>query len=258
MALRIHVVGSVQASAGSRVVGEGGLHGRLGGLGLAMLAFERRRRVGRDELAEELWPDTTPESWDTAVRVLVSKVRTALEGLDGATPVLIEPANGGYQLYLPPDGSVDLEDAAAAIHRAEAQLASGAIDAAGADALVASMIATRPFLPGADGPWATATRDRVAEIRLRALQVLADVWLAKGDPGQAARDAASLLRLDPYRETAHRLLMRAHAAAGDRGAAARAYRACRDLLAAELGVEPARETVELARVLGLDHWPPRD
>ena len=118
------------------------------------------------------------------------------------------------------------------------------------------MIATRPFLPGADGPWAGATRDRVAEIHLRALQVLAEVWLAKGDHGQAARDAESLLRLDPYRETAHRLLMRTHAAAGDRAAAARAYQRCREVLADDLGVDPAPETVDLATRLGLSRPSP--
>jgi DNA-binding SARP family transcriptional activator len=45
--------------------------------------------------------------------------------------------------------------------------------------------------------------------------------------------------------------MRTHAAAGDRASATRAYRACRAILEADLGVRPAAETVELASRLGL-------
>jgi DNA-binding SARP family transcriptional activator len=113
------------------------------------------------------------------------------------------------------------------------------------------MIASRPFLAGSDGPWASATRERIVDVRLRALRCLAEVWLAKGDHGQAARDAQAILRLDPYREPAHRLLMRSQLAAGDRASAARSYEACRRLLADDLGVAPAPETVRVAAELGL-------
>jgi DNA-binding SARP family transcriptional activator len=50
------------------------------------------------------------------------------------------------------------------------------------------------------------------------------------------------VRLEPYRESAYQLLMRAHAAAGDRADALRAYEQCRRLLLAELGVGPSPET----------------
>jgi DNA-binding SARP family transcriptional activator len=226
MPLRFNVVGSVQVSTARRIVGESELHGPQGRLVLAMLVSEHRRRVGRDELAEELWPTTVQASWETAVRVVVSKIRVALQPVVASPLELIEPANRGYRFRLPADGSVDLDEAAAAVHEAEAELGAGSVDAAGADALVASMITTRPFLPDAAGPWATATRERVAEIRLRSLMCLGEVWLAKGDYGQAARDAESVLRLDPYRESAHRLLMRT-CGGGDRAAAAHAYRGCR-------------------------------
>ena len=251
MPLRIYIVGPIAVATQQTLLVEANLHGPQGRLVFAMLAAEHRRQVRRDELAEELWPAEVPAAWDAAVRVLVSNVRAALRtALDPQVEVIGSNA-GGYQLQLPADGTLDLDEASAAIHRAEAQLAAGLLEAAGADALVASMIATRPFLPGADGTWATATRERVQDIRVRALECLAEVWLAKGDHGQAARDAEAILRLDPYRERAYRLLMRTHAAAGDRASAARAYRTCRQLLALELGVDPAPETTELAALLSL-------
>jgi DNA-binding SARP family transcriptional activator len=75
-------------------------------------------------------------------------------------------------------------------------------------------------------------------VRVRALECLSEVWLRKGDHGQAARDAETVLRLDPYRETAYRRLMLAHAAAGNRARALLAYERCRARLAADLGTAP--------------------
>ena len=227
MLLRIHVLGPMLLE-GSKVLTEDQLHGRQGRVVLAMLAVEHRRAVSPDEIAEELWPREMPAAWPGVVAV-----------------------QGGYRFVLPPGTSVDLEVAAAAVHRAETLIAKGDLVAGGAEALTASMIASRPFLPGADGPWATMTRDRAGDIRIRALESLARLWLVKGDAGQAARDAEAILRLDPFRESALRLAIEAHVTAGDRPVAAHAYRRSRELLAKELGIEPSPETEEIARRLGL-------
>jgi DNA-binding SARP family transcriptional activator len=65
----------------------------------------------------------------------------------------------------------------------------------------------RPFLPGVDGPWARERRRWLQAVRMRALECLSEVWRRKGDHGQAARDAETILRLDPYRETTYLRLM---------------------------------------------------
>lgn len=54
--------------------------------------------------------------------------------------------------------------------------------------------------------------------------------------------ATAAVRVDPYLETAHRRLMAANAAGGDRAAALLAYRHCREVLADELGLAPSAET----------------
>jgi DNA-binding SARP family transcriptional activator len=199
--------------------------------------------VSRDEIADELWPDQLPRSWDTSVKVLVSKVRSVLA--DVAPDLRLEGAVGYYQLFVSRDATIDVEIAGARIHTAEAAIQDGEVDAAAADALVASMIASRSFLPGFDGPWATAWRTRFVDIRLRALDLLSRVWLAKGAPDQAGRDAEAILRIDPYREEAYRTLIQAHLARGDRASAARAYALCAERLATDLGVQPAVETRSL-------------
>jgi Bacterial transcriptional activator domain/AAA domain len=64
----------------------------------------------------------------------------------------------------------------------------------------------------------------------------------QGDYAALARDARRQIELESWREQAHRQLMRALAAIGDRTAALAAYERCRQVLEAELGVEPDEET----------------
>jgi DNA-binding SARP family transcriptional activator len=208
-----------------------------------MLALEHRRPVSRDELADELWPDDLPSSFDVSVKVLVSKVRTVLREV--APDVRLDGTVGYYQLNVPRDTSIDVELAAMRVHDAEPAFLRGHVDAAAADGLVPSMIASRSFLPGFDGPWATAWRAKIVDIRVRALHLLSQVWLEKGEPDQAVRDAEAILVIDPYREVAYRTLIRGHLASGDRASAARAYARCAARLEADLGVEPTAETRQL-------------
>ncbi|MCB1468859.1 MAG: tetratricopeptide repeat protein, partial [Rhizobiaceae bacterium] len=89
--------------------------------------------------------------------------------------------------------------------------------------------------------WLTLERQRLHNAAVRILERLAEV--ETGDARIAA--AQRLVQLDPLREASHRALMRAHAALGDKGSALKQFETCQNLLRAELGVEPSRETAEL-------------
>jgi DNA-binding SARP family transcriptional activator len=95
--------------------------------------------------------------------------------------------------------------------------------------------------------WVLAQQARLKEQALRALHTLAAHFAGQEDAGRAeAIDYTSrLLHLEPWREEAHRQLMRLLALNGQRGAALAQYRACRQVLAEELDVEPGPETVTL-------------
>jgi DNA-binding SARP family transcriptional activator len=147
-----------------------------------------------------------------------------------------------YRLRLPPNTWVDIDAAAGALHRAETLARAGQVDEACGWALAARAIGARPLLPGAQGPWVARWRARLQNVYLRSLEVLADVWVRRGEPGLAIADAEEALRLEPFRESTYRHLMRAHAAAGNRAEALHVYQRCRDLLAEELGVDPSQET----------------
>jgi DNA-binding SARP family transcriptional activator len=245
-ALRIYLTGTVAVQAGGVLVPQRSFPGPQGRVVFAMLAAGHGTPLARDQLAEEVWNGCPPASWDVAVRALVSKLRGLLEPVAGwSGQELIGAALGCYQLNLPAGAMVDLDTAGAAVHAAEAALAGDGPATAGGQALVASMISRRPFLAGGDGPWTRRRHDWLLDVRVRALECLSEVWRRTGDPGQAARDAETVLKLDPYRESACQLLMRAHAAAGNRASALLAYERCRARPDADLGVAPTAATQAL-------------
>ncbi|HSN75935.1 MAG TPA: BTAD domain-containing putative transcriptional regulator [Anaerolineae bacterium] len=93
--------------------------------------------------------------------------------------------------------------------------------------------------------WQTVTTESLRLDLAATLEKLAGALLARGEIERALPHARRWLALDPLHEASHRLLMQLHARAGDRAALARQYGQCADVLAAELGVEPAPETTAL-------------
>src|SRR5258707_667895 len=70
-------------------------------------------------------------------------------------------------------------------------------------------------------------------------------WRRYSWPRPTPTAAARRLALDPLHEPAHRQLIRAYAAGGDRSAALEQYRECVRVLDRELGVRPLDETTAL-------------
>lgn len=247
--LRVYVTGRLTIEYGAQTVDQSQLPGRQGRLALAYLILHRARAVPRDELLAALWGDRPPPSADTALSALMSKLRSALTkaGVDG--PATLESGAGCYQLRLPPGTVVDVETAANSLDRAEGAVRAADLAAAWTSATVAAAVLRRPLLPGEDAPWLDVRRRHLRDLLLRAYDCLVEVWLQRGDTTLAVAVAGSALDIAPFRESGHRRLMRAHAAAGDRAEALRVYERCRTLLRDELGVDPSAETEAVYRTL---------
>lgn len=205
-----------------------------------------------DELATTVWGDDLPASWETSLRALVSRLRAVLTR--AAPGVALVSDAGCYQALLG-DAWIDLEAAANAVDHAEGALRRGELDRAWSQATVAAGIGRRPLLPGEDLPWVAALQGRLRSLHVRALDVLARTYLAHGELPLAVTTARELVGLEPYREAGHRLLMRAHASAGDRAEAVRVYGALRDLLRTDLGIDPDPGTTRLFEDLIREHAP---
>jgi predicted ATPase/DNA-binding SARP family transcriptional activator len=95
--------------------------------------------------------------------------------------------------------------------------------------------------------WMMIQRTRFRELALQAMHALAVHHSAQGEVGwTSAIDFTSrLLRIEPWQEEAHRLMMRLLALSGRRSAALVQYEQCRQILITELGVEPGGDTTAL-------------
>lgn len=243
--LRIYLLGEVQVENGDRLLRESQLGGPQGRFVLAHLVMERKRAVTQAELAEALWPDSLPPSWAVALSAIVSRLRTQLGRAGLPRARIIGNAFGCYQFTPPGETWVDVEAALAGVDAAEGAIAAGNPQAAYGPSLIATTILRRPFLPGHDGPWVDECRGALESSLVMALDCRVEALAANKEATLAITHAREALRLDPYRESGYRRLMRLLAANGDGAEAARAYQQCRDLLEKDLGVAPSAETESL-------------
>jgi DNA-binding SARP family transcriptional activator len=99
--------------------------------------------------------------------------------------------------------------------------------------------------------WLLAQRARLHDAMLKALHTLSTHFAGQGkaESAQAINYTTQLLRLEPWREEAHCLLMRLLALSGQRGAALAQYKTCCQVLNKELGVEPGLESAKAGAVV---------
>jgi DNA-binding SARP family transcriptional activator/predicted ATPase len=93
--------------------------------------------------------------------------------------------------------------------------------------------------------WALLEREWLHREAVQALSHLARYYERRGDYAQARQHVRQQVALEPWREEAHRHLMRLLACDGQRSAALTQYETCRRALATELGIEPTVETTAL-------------
>jgi len=239
MPVHVRLLGRLAVECGECRLDGSQLPGGQGRVVLAYLALARHP-VSRDDLADAVWSDALPKSWERDLSSVVSKVRASLADLGAGD--LLRAAMGCYELQLPPGSRVDAAAAGRFLEEAEAAWRAGDRDRALPAADTAAELARRPFLPGDDGVWIDQRRAELRATLLPALDLLIDGQLERGYERDALRYAEEAVALEPFRETGYVRLMQVHVATGNRAEAVRTYERCRKLLAAELAVEPSPET----------------
>jgi len=209
---------------------------------LRLLALHAGRPVHRETLVEALWPDLPPAAGMHSLQVAVSSLRRFLDP-DAARGGcrLLARAGDTYRLTLPPGSHSDLAEFEAAL-RTWRELHSARPGAPPTEAGVAALrralaLYRGPLLPE-DGPaeWVVAERDRLRHEAAEAAVALGGAQLRRGDAAAAAEALERGLRIDPFRDTAWRLLIGAYELVGDLAAAGRARREYARVLA-ELDVD---------------------
>lgn len=195
---------------------------------LAYLALHAGSPQPRAQLAALLWPDL-PES--AARQNLRQAVQALARGFGPDADSLLSIAPASIQFN--PAATVDVQQFRAALAQARSLAAAGQSAQALLDRLDEAVRLYRgDFLPGlapkssAFEAWAAAERAQLQGELLWALDRLAQDAEAAGRYDRLARYAQRRLGFDPACEEAHRQLMRAYAAQGQRIAALRQYQRC--------------------------------
>ena len=252
--LHLDALGPIRLTVDGTEVEPRELAGRHGRLVLAQLAV-LNRPVHREELAEALWLESVPRTWERTLSSVISRLRAMLSARAGAV-VRIEYDHGFYSIA--PIGAIETDVGAAetALEQARAARDDRRWKDAARCAEGALTALERPLLPEADAPWADARRRSLQEAVVEAVQIAVGACRSLGQHERAIRFAREAVRRDPLGEENHRALIATLDAAGDRAAALRAFSDCRSLLVEELGVDPSPETERLyLDLLGTDAAP---
>jgi DNA-binding SARP family transcriptional activator len=251
VALRVGVLGPVTAWLGDREVGAGQPRQRAL---LALLASRANRVVSRGELVDAIWGAQAPATAEGGIYTYVAGLRRLLDPdrkpRDPGTVVI--SAGAGYMLRLGP-GGLDSDVFENLLSRARSDRSEGYLPGAERELREALDLWRGGALTGVPGPHAEAERDRLTELRVAAATEHADVLLALGRNEEAIPELTVLATEHPLREHTRAMLMVALYRCGRQADALRVYAEAREVLAAELGIEPGPELSGMhQRVLDMD------
>jgi DNA-binding SARP family transcriptional activator len=182
-----------------------------------------RSPVNRARLAASLWPDVPDHRAN-------GDLRSALWRLRRVTGVLRERDN---RLALAPEVDVDIVELSELTHTLIDEPSTAALGR------LPDLVRGHDILPGWDEEWLVVERERYRLLRLRAMERSAEALLTAGDHSAALDAALACVATEPYRESAHRLVIQIHLAEGNNAEAFRAYQRYRSLLFEELGILPS-------------------
>lgn len=237
--MRIGVLGPLRAETAGRPVELGG---RMPRRLLAALVAHAGEVVPVAVLVDAMWGQEPPPSAVKTLQSYVARLRVALAG-DRATgrvggSDVIVTAGPGYRLMVSPE-LIDAEVFAADVRAARRAVDRG--EPGAADRLLSEAFALwrgPPYGEFADTDFGAAEAHRLEEIRLTALEVRLDAFLASGRDAEVVADAEALCAAYPLRERFWAQLMIALYRCGRQADALAAFRRVRDALANEVGADP--------------------
>jgi DNA-binding SARP family transcriptional activator len=183
-----------------------------------------RRPLSRTYVAGSLWLESSESRSHASLRSCLWRLnRSGQPIVDANTETL----------SLAPDVAVDVDEM---IRRAGAVLGHPGCEEAPE---LNHRMFLDDLLPDWYEDWVLVERERLRQLRLHALEALAERLLVMGRHSQAIEVAQAAVQAEPLRETAHRRLIEVYLAEGNSSEAWRQYDVYRSLLGRELGLEPS-------------------
>jgi DNA-binding SARP family transcriptional activator/Tfp pilus assembly protein PilF len=244
--MRFRLLGPLEVRAGDGWQGIGAPKWRSV---LAALLINAGQVVPSDVLVTEVWRDAPPARAANLISIYVLRLRRLI-----GEPDLLVTRAPGYQLVLGP-ADADARLFEAGVRDGRRALQSG--DCRRAAALLAEALGLwhggRALADVPPTPLVEAEADRLAELRLAAVELKITAELGCGGHADAVPELRRLLAANPLREGLWLLLMRALDAAGRHAEALDAYARARRVISDELGVDPGAELRHLhAELLARD------
>ena len=251
--LKLYLLGSFSATLDTQPLM--GLRSNKTRALLAFLALEADQAHPRERLATLLWGEYSTQSAMLSLRVSLSNLRQVLRPpLSGpGDESLLTITREQVQFHsIHPDCWVDAGEFDALLaacfahpHPDMTRCATCARRLERAMALYWDDLLAGLIVPGSAAfeEWRLLEQEMRHRQALGALEALAQYYVRLGSHDRARDCIQRQIKLEPWREEAHRDLMRLLALAGQPGAALSQYESLRRLLAEELNIEPAPETV---------------
>ncbi|MCS6938935.1 MAG: BTAD domain-containing putative transcriptional regulator [Roseiflexaceae bacterium] len=219
---------------------------------LQLLLTERGRALPRERVVEALWPDMDIDAATNNLRVTINRLSKALEPdrPDGAPSAYVVQQGETYAFNTASDHRIDVVEFVDAIDEGRRADQRGQRAAAIAAYRRAIQLYSGPYLPdNMYEDWTVVERERLALAFIEAALRLGVLLLEEGAIHEAIGLGWRVIEIDQTQEEAYRLLMRAHAALGERSTALRLYARCVSVLQNELGITPLPETTALYHAL---------
>lgn len=204
---------------------------------LAYVALHCRATVPRALVAGSLWPHASEQCAFTNLRSALSRLRDI-----GRQALDVQPA----EVRLAREITVDLHHARALAHNIldpgvpteDLDLTPATVDQLSAD-----------LLPGWYDDWAIQEGEHWRQLRLHALEALAEHFIDTEQFAGSVTAAQTAARTDPLRESSQALLIRAHLAEGNVSQALDDFERYEQRLGNELGLRPTERLCRLVAAL---------
>ncbi len=204
---------------------------------LALLAL-RDRSVTRLMIAGTLWPDSTEQHASASLR-------SALTRLRGEARAAVDVAD--LDLNLSSGVVVDIRESKRFAHRL---LEHDAPHLAPEATAAAVLSLSADLLPDWYEDWVLIETAEWRQLRLHALEAMADNLAAEGRWAEAISAAQAAIRGEPLRETSHAALIRVFLAEGNQTEALSQFERYRTLLNNELSLDPTSNISDLVSTIG--------
>ncbi len=245
--LQIKTFGNFNVFRGETLIGESSWKAKQPRALLKAIVARGGSGIPKDVLIEDLWPEGLPGAGESNFRVVLHRLRRALEPA-------IDQARGSSYLFLKSNlvflnkdlCEIDVDEFMVLYQKGKKAEQAG--DAGGAlrcyrravDLYVGDFLAEDLYYSWAE--------DRRNEIRFTYLDLLAraaELYQAQGRSKKAIELYKSMVKADSVCEEAYQKLMQLYSSRGMTAEAIKVYELCKKALETELGVEPSSLTVSI-------------